>query len=151
MLSRFSCKANGSASYYRVARSNKTVTLNILSFAKIQLLRISRHLKPGAMRFIVHHGSQRRKNADPLSSFDVVLTTYETVRAEHLQSLGGGRSAFHTISWHRVVLDEGKYLHTKLCHGRALSANCNQPTSSKTALPKDSKPSTPSKHNTAGA
>ena len=84
------------------------VMSKMLSSAKIQLLKLSRHLKPGAMRFIVHHGSQRRKSANLLSSFDVVLTTYETVRAEHLQLLGGGRSAFHTISWHRIVLDEGK-------------------------------------------
>ena len=116
---------------------------------EIQLLKISRHLKPGAMRFIVHHGSQTQKSADLLSSFDVVLTTYETVRAEHLRFLGGGRSEFHKIYWHRIVLDEGKCL--KLSHGGAPGANCNQPTSSKTALPKDSKPFTHSKQNTAGA
>jgi SNF2 family DNA or RNA helicase len=64
------------------------------------------HLKPGTMRFTVYHGSHRQKTTDLLGSFDVVLTTYETVRAEHLQFLGGGQSAFHTVSWHRIVLDE---------------------------------------------
>jgi SNF2 family DNA or RNA helicase len=59
---------------------------------------------------MVYHGYQRQKDADLLRSFDVVLTTYETVRAEYSQELqnGGAQSAIQAISWTRIVLDEGE-------------------------------------------
>ncbi|KAH6850549.1 SNF2 family N-terminal domain-containing protein [Chaetomium sp. MPI-CAGE-AT-0009] len=74
---------------------------------------IERHLKAGALRFIVYHGSQRQKNAALLSNFDVVLTTYETVRAEYSQALGGTQGAIQAVSWNRIILDEAHVIQNR--------------------------------------
>jgi SNF2 family DNA or RNA helicase len=70
-----------------------------------------RHFKKDSLRFSIYHGSQRQKrDAALLSSFDVVLTTYETIRAEHVQADSpskDGQGVIHSVIWHRVVLDEG--------------------------------------------
>ncbi len=73
---------------------------------------VVRHFQENSLRVSVYHGPQRQKNADVLSSFDVVLTTYDTVRAEHIQledSDEKGQGVIQSIVWHRVVLDEGAH------------------------------------------
>jgi len=71
---------------------------------------ISRHFKENSLRYTVYHGSQRHKDSKLLSSFDVVLTTYDTIRAEHIRTGASDKqeSMTHSIFWHRVVLDEGE-------------------------------------------
>lgn len=69
----------------------------------------TRHFEENSLRFTVYHGSLRQKNPGLLSSFDVVLTTYDTIRTEHVQTEASGRiqGVIQSIFWHRVVLDEG--------------------------------------------
>jgi len=52
------------------------------------------------MRF---HGDLRQKTADGIDSYDVVLTTYQTLAADWK-----GVRVLHKVTWLRVVLDEGK-------------------------------------------
>ena len=54
------------------------------------------------MRF---HGDLRQKTADGIDSYDVVLTTYQTLAADWK-----GVRVLHKVTWLRVVLDEGKPL-----------------------------------------
>ncbi len=80
---------------------------------RLQLLTLAvRHFKKNSLRFSVYHGSQRlKKDAALLRSFHVVLTTYDTLRAEHVrhdEPEKGGSGVIQSIIWHRVVLDEGK-------------------------------------------
>jgi SWI/SNF-related matrix-associated actin-dependent regulator of chromatin subfamily A3 len=61
-----------------------------------------RHIADGTLRTAVYHG-QRSQIASTLPEFDVVLTTYDTVRAE----VSKGHSALQSFIWYRIVLDEG--------------------------------------------
>jgi hypothetical protein len=74
---------------------------------------VVRHFKKNSLRFSVYHGAQRQKrNAALLSNFDVVLTTYDTIRAEHVQADSPSEDAqgvIHSVIWHRIVLDEGTW------------------------------------------
>ncbi|KAI0840675.1 SNF2 family N-terminal domain-containing protein [Hypoxylon sp. FL0890] len=75
---------------------------------------IERHFKRGSLSYKIYHGSTRNDGAAALSSVDVVLTTYETLRAGLPDEGAGMRNGkgtkrvglLHSIDWHRVVLDE---------------------------------------------
>lgn len=56
----------------------------------------------------IHHGKSRLKDASELESVDIVLTTYQTLVAELRR--GRGSSLPYSVSWRRVILDEGKTL-----------------------------------------
>ncbi|RDW68839.1 DEAD/DEAH box helicase [Aspergillus mulundensis] len=63
---------------------------------------ITRHIKPGEVRYLVYHGSNRRGAKRGLSkNYDIVITTYETLQRD--VSTDG---VLHGESWYRVVLDE---------------------------------------------
>ena len=52
----------------------------------------------------MYHGSERHTTADELHNFDVVITTYDTLRSDWTR-----RGPLYTQkTWARVVLDEGK-------------------------------------------
>uniref|UniRef100_A0A673Y8A3 Helicase like transcription factor n=1 Tax=Salmo trutta TaxID=8032 RepID=A0A673Y8A3_SALTR len=58
----------------------------------------------------LYYGSERNRDTHFLSSQHVVLTTYNVLSAEYSVSGGwvcGSASPLHTVSWLRVVLDEG--------------------------------------------
>ena len=57
---------------------------------------------PGALKFVLFHGPSRPKNAEPLTSTDVVLTTYGTLAADYKKA-----GLLQKMEWYRVVLDEG--------------------------------------------
>ncbi|KAI1120581.1 SNF2 family N-terminal domain-containing protein [Nemania abortiva] len=81
---------------------------------------IKRHLKFESVQFMTYHGPSRRKRNAPLRDSDIILTTYDTLRADYSGSFPGknikekkGRSGggmLHGIMWKRVVLDEGMLL-----------------------------------------
>ena len=94
---------------YWLARSNRVVcTRGLLkvgpvSYAntKIDRLTTVSHFKRGTFRLHLYYGDQRARNAECLSSHDIVLTTYDTLVAEKPKGLLRG------VAWRRVVLDEG--------------------------------------------
>ncbi|KAG7284182.1 hypothetical protein NEMBOFW57_010545 [Staphylotrichum longicolle] len=49
------------------------------------------------------HGKNRPTSVSDLKGFDIVLTTYATLSAEHKK-----QGVLHQVDWYRVVLDEGK-------------------------------------------
>ncbi|GAW19570.1 hypothetical protein ANO14919_090580 [Xylariales sp. No.14919] len=65
-----------------------------------------RHIHPGKIRIMVYHGSNRKSLADQFQDSDIVITTYETIRAEWAANEGAG--TLFSRKWLRVVLDEGK-------------------------------------------
>ncbi|KAK1833651.1 SNF2 family N-terminal domain-containing protein [Podospora conica] len=65
---------------------------------------IDRHIFLGKMRHAIYHGDARKSLSATLGSFDLVLTTYDTLRAEWASGDGGG--LFQPGLWCRVVLDE---------------------------------------------
>lgn len=69
---------------------------------------------PG-MNVLMWHGAQRERNAKELKSFDVVLTSYQTMERSFSKQEKGWRrkgellfepSPLHQTYWHRIVLDE---------------------------------------------
>ncbi|KAI0101763.1 SNF2 family N-terminal domain-containing protein [Nemania sp. FL0031] len=77
---------------------------------------IKMHLKFQSVRFMIYHGTSRRKNHVSLKDSDIVLTTYDTLRADYSGPFPGNNNKgkrrkindgmLHNITWKRVVLDE---------------------------------------------
>ena len=70
----------------------------------------SRHFKQDTFKYTIYHGQSRRKLRSSLASFDIVFTTYETLKADILDSSKSTSTASDTlegIQWGRIVLDEG--------------------------------------------
>jgi len=71
------------------------------------------HLRPGALKTYLYHGPAGRRERDilQLSAYDVILTTYSTLRADCLLSMDAPHSSgtLQRINWIRVVLDEGNF------------------------------------------
>jgi SNF2 family DNA or RNA helicase len=69
---------------------------------------VLRHVKANTLRTCRFHGKNRPTSLTDLNGFDIVLTTYATLSAEHKN-----RGVLHQADWYRVVLDEGKtYFHS---------------------------------------
>ena len=75
-----------------------------------------RHFKEGSLTFTTYHGPSRKKQLKQIESYDIILTTYETIKADCPKAIMGKRKAMkeenpgglHELRWHRVVLDEGQ-------------------------------------------
>jgi SNF2 family DNA or RNA helicase len=83
---------------------------------QVRSYKITRHFKEGSLTFTTYHGPTRQKQLKQIESYDVVLTTYETLKADCPKVVRGKRKAvndersggLHEFRWHRVVLDEGQ-------------------------------------------
>ncbi|KAK3396766.1 SNF2 family N-terminal domain-containing protein [Sordaria brevicollis] len=60
---------------------------------------------PGALKLVLFHGQSRAKSREPLTSTDVVLTTYGTLAADHKKA-----GLLQAMEWYRVVLDEAHWI-----------------------------------------
>ena len=81
--------------------------------------------KSHSMRVYVHHGPGRTKSAKELASYDVVVTTYQTLVSEHgtsSSSEGGPKSACYGLHWWRVILDEAHTIKNR--NAKATKACC---------------------------
>lgn len=67
-----------------------------------------RHFHPGQLRSIVFHGSDRRKLSSDISTKDIVITTYETLKSEWCSNRASSHLFSEVQRWSRVVLDEGR-------------------------------------------
>ncbi|KAK2606592.1 hypothetical protein N8I77_005330 [Diaporthe amygdali] len=62
---------------------------------------IERHIRPGDINTLVYHGAKRQCATEQLHSFDVVLTTYDTLRSDWTAN-----GSLYARPWARVILDE---------------------------------------------
>ncbi|KAI0100544.1 hypothetical protein GGR51DRAFT_351483 [Nemania sp. FL0031] len=63
---------------------------------------IEKHVAPRTVSVYKYHGPNRKLPSSPPLPYDIVLSTYGTVAADHRRG-GGVLGCFH---WHRLVLDE---------------------------------------------
>lgn len=66
----------------------------------------NRHLEPNALRKHIYHGSRRGINYDTLQKYDLLITTYGTIRSEMASS--DSESILKRMFFFRIILDEGK-------------------------------------------
>ncbi|KAI9718471.1 MAG: hypothetical protein M1828_006716 [Chrysothrix sp. TS-e1954] len=62
-----------------------------------------------SLKVLVHHGATRTKRYEELKKYDVVVTTYDTLKSEHKNSddiEGGLKVGCFGVHWYRVILDE---------------------------------------------
>jgi SWI/SNF-related matrix-associated actin-dependent regulator of chromatin subfamily A3 len=67
---------------------------------------LSKHCSTGVIHWARHHNSHKFTHDNELDSFDIVLTTYETVRREWQTRHTSACSILFRTHWHRLVLDE---------------------------------------------
>ncbi|KAK7928395.1 hypothetical protein PG985_005393 [Apiospora marii] len=53
-----------------------------------------------------YHGAERDKATEDLASYDVIVTTYNTIASDYSKK----KSILHKIGWYRIVLDEAHYI-----------------------------------------
>jgi SWI/SNF-related matrix-associated actin-dependent regulator of chromatin subfamily A3 len=96
---------------------------------------IEDHCTPGTLSVYTYHGDTRSITAQQLQQYDVVITTFNTVANENVDTTSGSQppakkqrtgNVLFNINWKRVILDEGHTIRnprTKMAKGVcALSA-----------------------------
>jgi hypothetical protein len=64
-----------------------------------------KHLYPGTLRWVKHHGSYRLRDLAQLQQFNLVISTFQTVSSEYRRQAITPSILFYA-SWRRIVLDE---------------------------------------------
>ncbi|OTB05739.1 hypothetical protein M426DRAFT_259935 [Hypoxylon sp. CI-4A] len=82
----------------------------LIVVSSVQLLEgwiseIQTHFSPGVLNWVSFHGQYRPRDPKPLTSVELVLTTYATLAADHT-----GQGILHQMEWYRVVLDEAHWI-----------------------------------------
>jgi SNF2 family DNA or RNA helicase len=62
----------------------------------------NRHIRATDIRSFLYHGPDRQNLANGMEEFDVVLTTYDTLRSDWKV-----HGPLYNFNWARVILDEG--------------------------------------------
>jgi SNF2 family DNA or RNA helicase len=68
------------------------------------LTRLFSHFENGTFRLHVYHGDQRDRDVGRISSYEIILTTYDTLVADLANKKTG---CLCKVAWRRVMLDEG--------------------------------------------
>lgn len=90
-----------------IRNSKTTLLVSPLSTLANWEDQIATHIKPGALKYYVYHGSNRITDINALAEYDLVITTYSIVASEY-----GGRAKRKNIepllqtNFFRIVLDE---------------------------------------------
>ncbi|VUC36396.1 unnamed protein product [Clonostachys rosea] len=61
-----------------------------------------RHIHSGQLTWAIYHGLNRERSFDALQKYNIVFTTYGTMRRDWTE-----KGPIYSGSWYRVVLDEG--------------------------------------------
>lgn len=93
-----------------------TLIITLLSNVTTWEEEIEKHFQPDSIKFFVYHGPGRTKCGANIKSFDIILTTYDTVKADFCKATkpndAGAVSLFDNY-WHRVILDEAHTIRTR--------------------------------------
>ncbi|KAI4190655.1 MAG: hypothetical protein L6R41_000666 [Letrouitia leprolyta] len=91
-----------------VRNSKTTLLVSPLSTVANWEEQIKTHIKPGALSYYIYHGSNRNKNIKMLSSFNIIITTYQIISSEYSGkgSRKGDSSPLFQTNFFRIVLDE---------------------------------------------
>ncbi len=65
-------------------------------------LTIDKHIHTSQVQVATYHGSLTKRSSVPFEEYDIILTTYETLRFEW-----NSKGALFQRKWSRLVLDEG--------------------------------------------
>lgn len=86
---------------------------------------IMRHLKkPKQVKVLIYHGSKRTNEAEDLTGFDIVITTYSTIAADfEKRARTRPNNPLAEINWFRIVLDEAHLIREQST--RQSKATCN--------------------------
>ncbi|VBB80874.1 Putative protein of unknown function [Podospora comata] len=94
---------------------------------------IKMHLRHRSVTYQIYHGSSRSKHHSSLPTYDIILTTYDTLKADIRSNRSSGveKSPLHDLVWKRIVLDEAHVIrnpnskvHEAVCYLRAKHRWC---------------------------
>ncbi|KAK7906556.1 hypothetical protein PG985_016293 [Apiospora marii] len=77
-----------------------------------------RHIHNGRVRLLLYHGANRSQHGGTFEGFDIVLTTYDTLRSEC--TLNG---PLYSHAWLRLALDEAHHIRNR--QSQIFQACCN--------------------------
>ncbi|KAI4140230.1 MAG: hypothetical protein L6R39_005889 [Caloplaca ligustica] len=90
-----------------VRNSQATLLVSPLSTVANWEEQIKTHIEGGALKYYVYHGSNRNKDINTLSSFDLIITTYQIISSEFSgRGSKKGDSPLYQTNFFRIVLDE---------------------------------------------
>ncbi|KAI3336984.1 hypothetical protein HD806DRAFT_528566 [Xylariaceae sp. AK1471] len=69
---------------------------------------INRHIIAGQVNTLIYHGSEKNQLASQFDNVNIVLTTYETLRSEHVL-----KGPLFSRPWLRLVLDEAHHIRNR--------------------------------------
>lgn len=112
-LSIISLLATDSASYTTTS-SSRRLTLLIVPSSLVRTWdeEFALHTQPGALKWRVYHGPNRFHKFLDMSGCDIVVTTYNILASDWRNS-NKRQSPPYKQYWHRIVLDEGKFIPTR--------------------------------------
>ncbi|PVH83787.1 hypothetical protein DL98DRAFT_412175, partial [Cadophora sp. DSE1049] len=88
--------------------SKKKTTLLVAPSTLLDMwnAQLKRHLKPGSLKWVTHHGQRRLLTTAQICQYDIVLTSYQTITSEW-RKRESVSSPILLHKWHRIALDEG--------------------------------------------
>jgi SWI/SNF-related matrix-associated actin-dependent regulator of chromatin subfamily A3 len=90
--------------------SSTTLIISPLSVMSNWTQQIERHVKEEfGLKVLVYHGNNRKEfQAKNVADWDVIVTTYDTIRTEHFgkNSKQAENLSLRAVKWRRIVLDE---------------------------------------------